>query len=97
MAVFDNLVQDPIEFLPRDAIKDTCMDVEEEVKTASDNRITVEPVKPMSPKEVVACMKLPANAKDKAALEKVILDNITAFSSSDSDLGNFTEWKATLK
>ena len=73
------------------------MDVEEEVKTASDNRITVEPVKPMSPKEVVACMKLPANAKDKAALEKVILDNITAFSSSDSDLGNFTEWKADLK
>ena len=41
-------------------------------------------------------MKLPTDPKDQEALEDIIYRNIAAFSSSDLDLENLTEWKADL-
>ena len=64
--------------------------------TAANNHIAVEQTQTMSPEEIVASMKLPTAQADYGAIRQLVLENLAAFSSSESDIGNFNQWKADL-
>ena len=94
LAVYDGICQEPLMHLPEHAEKDLLMDID---PTSSNKQIAVAQTQTMTPEEILATMNLPTDQADYEALRHILLDNLSAFSSYESDIDNFNQWKADLK
>ena len=96
LAVYDGICQELLAHLPEHADKDSLMDID---PSLASNQISVERTQTMSSEEIVASMKsmkLPTDHMDYEAIRQHILENLSVFSPSESDIGNFYQLKADL-